>query len=316
MRKIFCLMALPIFVASCNTKLQYMESRLDTLSETLSQNTKDLDLRLSDVENMFLDTDKDGVPDYLDVENNSIAGVSVDTKGRMVDLNRNNVPDNIEKYIDDATRVYPSAPATSAEYIIIRPEEKYFRNLIPTESKYVSHFLKRGSTLGECHNRIRKVLEDKLHFEEGDFKYMSLSDDGFAIITKKQCITKAGVPISDCDVPETCRWYDITCAETEYSQFYLLMVSKKNWGETIGFSEADFRKHYTDDDLDVNWNSVPEIKALFENKDKKFTTDYTFVVKLIEIQKTQMDELPFVVARATYKFKQKITGLFPKPATP
>jgi OOP family OmpA-OmpF porin len=46
------------------------------------------------------DTDKDGVPDYLDQENNSVAGVAVDTRGKMVDANRNGVPDELERYLD------------------------------------------------------------------------------------------------------------------------------------------------------------------------------------------------------------------------
>jgi OOP family OmpA-OmpF porin len=56
-----------------------------------------LEKRLSDLEIMMNDTDTDGVPDYLDVENNSIAGVAVDTKGRMFDVNKNGVPDELEK---------------------------------------------------------------------------------------------------------------------------------------------------------------------------------------------------------------------------
>ncbi len=46
------------------------------------------------------DVDKDGVPDYLDSENNSIAGVAVDSKGVMVDINKNKVPDELEKYFE------------------------------------------------------------------------------------------------------------------------------------------------------------------------------------------------------------------------
>jgi OOP family OmpA-OmpF porin len=49
---------------------------------------------------MMNDTDKDGVPDYLDVENNTIGGVAVDTKGRAVDLNNNGVPDELESYLN------------------------------------------------------------------------------------------------------------------------------------------------------------------------------------------------------------------------
>lgn len=59
-----------------------------------------LDERIGELETMMNDTDKDGVPDYLDVENNSLAGVAVDTKGRMVDMNKNGVADELEKYMD------------------------------------------------------------------------------------------------------------------------------------------------------------------------------------------------------------------------
>ncbi len=62
----------------------------------------ELDRRIGELETMMNDADKDGVPDYLDVENNSIAGVAVDTKGRMVDLNRNGVPDELEKYVNQS----------------------------------------------------------------------------------------------------------------------------------------------------------------------------------------------------------------------
>jgi OOP family OmpA-OmpF porin len=55
--------------------------------------------RLSDIETLMNDTDKDGVPDYLDAENNSITGVAVDTKGRMIDMNTNGVPDELEKHL-------------------------------------------------------------------------------------------------------------------------------------------------------------------------------------------------------------------------
>jgi OOP family OmpA-OmpF porin len=55
-----------------------------------------LEKRIGEMETLMNDTDKDGVPDYLDVENNSIAGVAVDTKGRMVDLNSNGIPDEME----------------------------------------------------------------------------------------------------------------------------------------------------------------------------------------------------------------------------
>ena len=42
------------------------------------------------------DSDKDGVPDYLDVEQNSIAGVAVDTKVEWLIKITTVVPDELE----------------------------------------------------------------------------------------------------------------------------------------------------------------------------------------------------------------------------
>ncbi len=64
-----------------------------------------LNNKISEIEALMNDTDKDGVPNYLDQENNSISGVAVDTKGKMiVDLNNNNISDELEKYIELKTK--------------------------------------------------------------------------------------------------------------------------------------------------------------------------------------------------------------------
>ena len=61
----------------------------------------DLLARIEDLETMLNDTDRDGVADYLDVENNTLNGVAVDTKGRAIDLNNNGVPDELESYVNN-----------------------------------------------------------------------------------------------------------------------------------------------------------------------------------------------------------------------
>lgn len=61
-----------------------------------------LNNRIGEIEEMLSDTDKDGVPDYLDAEQNSIAGVAVDSKGRMIDKNNNGISDELEKYVDNS----------------------------------------------------------------------------------------------------------------------------------------------------------------------------------------------------------------------
>lgn len=55
--------------------------------------------RVDSLETMLIDTDQDGVADYLDLEKNTVSGVMVDSKGRAIDLNRNNVPDELESYL-------------------------------------------------------------------------------------------------------------------------------------------------------------------------------------------------------------------------
>lgn len=71
------------------------------------KNAKQLDAlnkKIGDIENKMNDTDKDGVPDYLDQENNSVAGVAVDTRGRMIDMNRNGVPDELERFVEKTAK--------------------------------------------------------------------------------------------------------------------------------------------------------------------------------------------------------------------
>ena len=52
--------------------------------------------RLAKVETDLIDTDQDGVADYLDREKNTVSGVAVDTKGYAVDTNKNGIPDELE----------------------------------------------------------------------------------------------------------------------------------------------------------------------------------------------------------------------------
>lgn len=63
-----------------------------------------LEKRVGSIETLMNDTDKDGVADYLDQENNSTAGVAVDSRGKMVDLNKNGVPDEMERYFNSSSK--------------------------------------------------------------------------------------------------------------------------------------------------------------------------------------------------------------------
>ncbi|CAM2861479.1 OmpA family protein [Flavobacterium frigoris] len=79
--------------------------------------------RVDTLETMLIDTDQDGVADYLDLEKNTVSGVMVDSKGRAIDLNTNNVPDELEKYL---TANYVNKNDKSASL----PNNELIKNLI------------------------------------------------------------------------------------------------------------------------------------------------------------------------------------------
>ena len=68
----------------------------DWAYEMQDEKQAEMEDRMAEIETMMNDTDRDGVPDYLDVENNTTNGVAVDAKGRAIDLNNNGIPDELE----------------------------------------------------------------------------------------------------------------------------------------------------------------------------------------------------------------------------
>jgi OmpA-OmpF porin, OOP family len=89
------------------------ETHADWTYEMKDEKQAELESRLAEVETMMNDTDRDGVPDYLDVENNTTNGVAVDSKGRAIDLNNNGVPDELEKYVDARAKEVVATTSTT-----------------------------------------------------------------------------------------------------------------------------------------------------------------------------------------------------------
>lgn len=94
------------------------EKHADWVTDVKTDELAALEERIGSVETMMNDSDKDGVPDYLDAEPNSTAGVAVDTKGRAVDLNNNGVPDELESYIENKTKNNSTTTGTDLQGLI------------------------------------------------------------------------------------------------------------------------------------------------------------------------------------------------------
>lgn len=69
------------------------------VSKVVAEVDPEVNRRLDEIETLMRDTDKDGVLDYLDFQNNTPSGVIVDSKGRYIDANRNGTPDEFEPKI-------------------------------------------------------------------------------------------------------------------------------------------------------------------------------------------------------------------------
>lgn len=77
------------------------EEHADWFVPEKSDELLEMENRLGELETMMNDSDKDGVPDYLDAEPNTIAGVNVDSKGRTIDKNGNGIPDELESVLEN-----------------------------------------------------------------------------------------------------------------------------------------------------------------------------------------------------------------------
>jgi OOP family OmpA-OmpF porin len=94
------------------------EKHADWTTDVKTDELAALEERVGSIETQMNDTDKDGVPDYLDAEPNSTTGVAVDTKGRAVDLNGNGVPDELESYIENKTKNNTTTTGTDLQGLI------------------------------------------------------------------------------------------------------------------------------------------------------------------------------------------------------
>ena len=61
-----------------------------------AEKVAEINKRMDTVEQLMNDTDRDGIVDHLDKQNNTPTGVAVDSKGRFIDANNNGTPDEME----------------------------------------------------------------------------------------------------------------------------------------------------------------------------------------------------------------------------
>ena len=85
------------FKLGLNYYLGKNEKHADWYNNRIPADTDpEIEKRLDALDSKLIDTDKDGIVDHLDAQNNTPEGVAVDSKGRIIDVNKNGVPDELE----------------------------------------------------------------------------------------------------------------------------------------------------------------------------------------------------------------------------
>ncbi len=90
------------FSIGLNFYLGKNEKHADWSSEAsmIGERLAEQETRIAKLETDLIDSDQDGVPDYLDREPNTPSGVTVDSKGRAIDKNKNGIPDELESSLE------------------------------------------------------------------------------------------------------------------------------------------------------------------------------------------------------------------------
>lgn len=214
-----------------------------------------------------------------------------------------------ETVSEDTTAVVADTVMESAPSLP-KPLE-YFQRLKPTSIVNLSSFLNRNTSLLNCNNKIIKILNTKLLLEEGEYKYFYLNNGNYGIITNKQCTTESGKLIKTEQDPNdnNCKWYEFTCVENGYFQFYIISITKKGMNGNIPINESKLMEHYNDDALDTNWRAIPELKKLLQNPKNTFSDDYSLIVKFFKIKKTGLAPAKLVSSSGS-EYKTAIKTLF------
>ncbi|WP_405201895.1 OmpA family protein [Dokdonia sp. LLG6352-1] len=135
--------------AGINIYLGKAEKHADWYSSNnvAQEQIEDLQNRLAKVETDLIDTDQDGVADYLDREPNTVSGVAVNTKGVAVDQNKNGVPDELEATLDNRYAKKSDIPASTSS---MTSGGDVIKKLI--EDGYVNVYFQFNSTKPETYS--------------------------------------------------------------------------------------------------------------------------------------------------------------------
>jgi OOP family OmpA-OmpF porin len=82
-------LGLSVYLGSADQHADFVDN---SKTKQLEKEVEEIEGRLAKLESDMQDDDRDGIPNYIDVESNTPTGITVDSKGRAVDTNDNGIP--------------------------------------------------------------------------------------------------------------------------------------------------------------------------------------------------------------------------------
>lgn len=134
--------------------------------------------RLDAIETLMNDTDKDGVPDYLDSENNTPAGLSVDTRGKFIDSNRNGVPDELERKANNTNQnfenndsIYNRTNTTNNQYAA-----SVLQSLVENGNVNIFYDVNMVTPNSGSSNSVQQLYQYLIQFPTSKIKLVGFAD--------------------------------------------------------------------------------------------------------------------------------------------
>jgi hypothetical protein len=189
--QVFLFLSIWSVLYSCATKKDLMNLNQEMHSE-ISQ-------MRGEINAMLMDSDGDGVPDYLDVEANTPIGARVDSQGRMLDSDGDGIPDHLDKCpfvpgpastngcpVEELMEALnPRDPNRSDQFWPI-PTPTYIEDI-------TDQFIGINDSLEAVYGKIRKHLQKKGNQFN---RVMYVPEDGFVVFSNLERINDSGTKLS------------------------------------------------------------------------------------------------------------------------